>query len=191
MGHIIFYHYQCFISMSISPTTTAFTTTHHLHEFDRDHLQPRLRQLWWLARSFSSLGDQFLLQDLLCCSKEDREFNLKAFCSNVVQVVLRAYGWFHEVLFQARLIVHEMIWLFLQIFILFYFSAMYFFIVVQVHLSPLSPHHGTPPHPSSLPTLEPTHFASVYVSFTQSHWKEKQAYLFSRPTHSPYGFSWC
>ena len=40
-----------------------------------------------------------------------------------------------------------------------------FFIVVQVQLSPFSPHHGPLPHPSLPPTLEPAPFGFVHVSF--------------------------
>ena len=40
-----------------------------------------------------------------------------------------------------------------------------FFIVVQVELSPFSPHHAPSPHPSIPPTLERTQFGFVHVSF--------------------------
>ena len=40
-----------------------------------------------------------------------------------------------------------------------------FFWIVQVQLSPFSPHRSPPPHLSLPPTLPPTHFGFLHVSF--------------------------
>ena len=54
---------------------------------------------------------------------------------------------------QQRLVPDNKFWSFFFYYFLNYFN---FFIVVQVQLSPFSPHHSPPSQPSSLPTLNPT-----------------------------------
>ena len=49
-------------------------------------------------------------------------------------------------------------------------SFLKFLIVVQVQLSPFSPHHGPPRHPSLPPTLKPNPFGFVHVSFIHVPW---------------------
>ena len=49
-------------------------------------------------------------------------------------------------------------WLIINVISGNYFFVIYFFIVVQVQLSPYSPHHSHPSQPSPLPTLYPTPF---------------------------------
>ena len=46
-----------------------------------------------------------------------------------------------------------------------FFKLYFYFLIVQVQLSPFSPHHGPLPHSSSPPTLEPIPFDFVHVSF--------------------------
>ena len=55
----------------------------------------------------------------------------------------------------------------------FYLFALFiylFFIVVQIQLSPFSPHHDAPPHPFSPPTIELTLFGFLHMSFIHVPW---------------------
>ena len=45
-----------------------------------------------------------------------------------------------------------------------------FIFIVQVQLCPFLPHHVSPPHPSVPPTLEPTPFGFVHMSYIHVPW---------------------
>ena len=55
--------------------------------------------------------------------------------------------------------------------ILVYYLFVCLFVVVQVQLSPFSPHHAPLCHPSFPPTLEPTPFGFVHMSFIHVPWQ--------------------
>ena len=59
----------------------------------------------------------------------------------------------------------ETVILYNQIFFLSFFLS-----VVQVQLSPFSPHHSPPPQPSPPSTLKPTPFGFFHVSFVYVPW---------------------
>ena len=72
--------------------------------------------------------------------------------------------------------------------LVFFFN--FIFIVVQVQLSPFSLHHSLLPQPSTFPTLDPTPFGFVHVSFIDVP-ENPSPFPHIIPSHLPSAWCFC